>query len=140
MSELTKGEDLIFDFKAACLSTCGDILVAFEDYRYRDTTEHALREYVVGLEARIARLESERMWIPVSERLPETDGQYLGCTNAGFVSTHWFVKGQFVVTYSCEYKWRTAPTTWALIPPIVGENIFVTHWMPLPEVPQEREK
>ena len=57
MNELTKGMNLIYDFKAGCLGTCGD-MVGVEDYRYRDTTEHTLQEYVVGLEARIAELEN----------------------------------------------------------------------------------
>ena len=87
-----------------------------------------------ALHSRIAELEAERRWIPVTEKLPETDGQYIGYTNIGLVSTHWFVDGRFMVTYSCKQHWLTTPTSWTL-ESISSGDIYVTHWMPLPEPP-----
>ena len=104
------------------------------------------------LHTRIAELEAESerftahsdierqddKWIPVSERLPETDGQYIGYTNTGLVGTHWLVDGHFVVTYSCEQKWLTTPTSW-ILESASGGDVYVTHWMPLPESPNDTQ-
>ena len=88
-----------------------------------------------------ARWRQERQddkWIPVSERLPETDGQYIGYTNTGLVGTHWLVDGHFVVTYSCEQNWLTTPTSW-ILESASGGDVYVTHWMPLPESPNDTQ-
>lgn len=92
-----------------------------------------------NLKERIAELESAQRWVPVSERLPEEDGQYVGYTNTGLVGTHWLVDGHFVVTYSCEQNWLTTPTSW-ILESASGGDVYVTHWMPLPEPPEERER
>ena len=69
-----------------------------------------------ALNARIAELEAERRWIPVSERLPEKDGYYL-------VSDDW--DG----VLSCEFltERRVEP---------IWEVPGVLYWMPLPEPPE----
>ena len=73
-----------------------------------------------ALNARIAELEAERRWIPVSERLPERDGFYLVLENVNQVAGyyHW-----------CKvFGWNTDGGR---------TNIqSVTHWMPLPEPPE----
>jgi len=91
-----------------------------------------------NLKERVAELEAERRWIPVSERMPETDGQYIGYTNTGLVGTHWLVDGHFVVTYSCEQNWLTTPTSW-ILESASGGDVYVTHWMPLPESPNDTQ-
>lgn len=53
-------------------------------------------------------------WIPVSERLPEKNGQYL-------------VYSGWVRTLLCMYG------VWGCNP----DEVTVTHWMQLPSVPQE---
>jgi len=112
----------------------------------------ALYEEGYKLQQRIAELEAEidhltahdaterqdDKWIPVSERLPETDGQYIGYTNTGLVGTHWLVDGHFVVTYSCERNWLTTPTSW-ILESASGGDVYVTHWMPLPESPNDTQ-
>ena len=63
--------------------------------------------------ARIAELEAERRWIPVSERLPEEKQSVLALDRTG-TAYHW------------EYSRSLS-------------NIFVgyyTHWMPMPEPPE----
>ena len=65
---------------------------------------------------RIAELEAERRWIPVSERLPEEKQSVLALDRTG-TAYHW------------EYSKCLS-------------NIFVgyyTHWMPLPEPPEVKE-
>ena len=69
-----------------------------------------------ALNARIAELEAERRWIPVSERLPEEKQSVLALDRTG-TAYHW------------EYSKCLS-------------NIFVgyyTHWMPLPEPPEAEE-
>ena len=58
-------------------------------------------------------------WIPVTERLPENKGNYLGFT--GSTSMVGYYKGNGM--------W------WIWLKDIEGENLF-THWMPLPEPPK----
>lgn len=80
----------------------------------------------MGMEA----LKRQR-WIPVSERLPETDGTYLCVTNKvkRAVSTGRFYSERDVYDYKGN---------------LIGHengyfqtNRYVTHWMSLPEPPEE---
>ncbi len=69
-----------------------------------------------ALNARIAELEAERRWIPVSERLPKEKQSVLALDRTG-TAYHW------------EYSKCLS-------------NIFVgyyTHWIPLPEPPEVKE-
>lgn len=71
---------------------------------------------IQGLTARIAELEGERRWIPVSERLPKEKQSVLALDRTG-TAYHW------------EYSKCLS-------------NIFVgyyTHWMPLPQPPEVQE-
>lgn len=63
-------------------------------------------------------------WIPVTERLPEEDGQYLVYTIRGSVLVNYFyAKKTFPDGFTRKASWR-------------GRKC-VTHWMPLPEPPKE---
>jgi len=71
----------------------------------------------VELEQRIAELEEAQRWNPVSERLPEENGQYLifwECKHG---------KGIEIDAYSTSLGWHD-----------VYSDLH-THWMPLPEPP-----
>ena len=73
-------------------------------------------EEITDLNARIAELEAEQRWIPVSERLPEEKQNVLALDRTG-TAYHW------------EYSRSLS-------------NIFVsdyTHWMPLPKLPEVQE-
>lgn len=58
-------------------------------------------------------------WIPVSERMPDEDGDYLCAFDDGFLCTASFLDGDWGL-------WADA-----------GE---VTHWMPMPEPPETEGK
>lgn len=69
-------------------------------------------------------------WIPVSERLPESDGYYLGC-----YARQYYKKYKQTITlvfFDKDDMWR-APGL-----PCV-EQMKVTHWMPLPAPPEDNE-
>lgn len=75
------------------------------------------------LRKRIAELEAERRWVPVSERLPEAETRVLVATPTGYM----------------EVDWRFSE-------PIIDcglANFYsldnVTHWMPLPEPPEVQQ-
>jgi len=81
----------------------------------RVQSEHGA--YVAELEARIAELEAQQRWIPVSERLPEKSGtylvwykHYLEMANFDWISTKWQI---------CYTNWITD----------------IDYWMPLPVPP-----
>ncbi len=79
--------------------------IAIDDWNIRPIED--------ALNARIAELEAERRWIPVSERLPKEKQSVLALDRTG-TAYHW------------EYSKCLS-------------NIFVgyyTHWMPLPNPPE----
>lgn len=67
---------------------------------------------VKGLDAENARLREAARWIPVEERLPKDAGDYLVLCPEFPVCIVWFQRGTF-------------------------DEDDVTHWMPLPETPEE---
>ena len=79
----------------------------------------------VALRKRIAELEAERRWIPVSERLPEDRVTILAAFNNREILTAKYYK-YYSGFGSVENYWR-----------IEGwHSGNVTHWMPLPEPPE----
>lgn len=83
---------------------------------------NALSE-IVKLRARIAELEAEPRWISVRERLPEINTRVLAITPEGYMEVDYKYSGTSVYCGLAEF--------YSL------DN--VTHWMPLPEPPKERE-
>ena len=72
------------------------------------------------LKSRIAELEAERRWIPVSERLPENNQQVLSTDGEDYYLDYYA-------------QWDGANLSFA--PRFLGATWKVTHWMPLPESP-----
>ena len=76
---------------------------------------------IQDLKAELSQLRERIRWIPVSERLPKRDGFYLVLENVNQVAGYYHWCKQF--------GWNTD-----------GGRIniqSVTHWMPLPEPPEE---
>ena len=67
----------------------------------------------------IANGVTVQKWIPVTERLPENKGNYLGFTGSTFM----------VGYYKGDAVW------WIWSKDVEGVDLF-THWMPLPEPPK----
>lgn len=83
--------------------------------------------------------ELERRWIPVTERLPEDDGEYLVLGNyfGWWNAVLMFAKdGRRVDEYDFRERWENV---WYDFDRDCGHFIYsyVTHWMPLPEPPKE---
>ena len=75
-----------------------------------------------ALNARIAELEAERRWIPVSERLPEANKCVLIYDAGGNMTVDILVKSGGVETYFWLPKYR------------------ILFWMPLPEPPEVKNE
>ena len=72
-----------------------------------------------ALNNRIAELEAERRWIPVREQMPTSGTQWVLLKNGKMDFDFTYIDG------GRHYWWRN------------GSN--VTHWMPLPELPEAQE-
>ena len=68
---------------------------------------------------------SIRRWIPVMERVPEELEDVLCCTDEGYIVLGWLVENPKMTTtgYECASS--------------DGFVRNITHWMPLPEPPEE---
>lgn len=77
-------------------------------------------------------------WISVKDRLPEKDGQYLVCLNQTHLMVVSFAKkleevDREVFAGRDEPGWFEWDTEWCGF----YEVTMVTHWMPIPKLPQE---
>lgn len=94
--------------------------------------------YAHKLESKIAELEAELRWIPVTERLPEDGVEKFvlvdGCANVG---TH-YAKGLRYLDERDEFE---EEPTWevGLDCEIYARRAYdaVTHWMSIPELPSD---
>lgn len=85
---------------------------------------------------------AEQKWIPVTERLPDEDGDYLAIKAFGkqwwYDVTRFAKDGRKVNIYYFEREWENV---WYFYDSELGyiTTNNVTHWMPLPEPPKEVE-
>lgn len=111
------------------------------DDGYDDKRRQALDESirVMGL---LANGVTVQRWIPVAERLPEEDGEYLVWFGRNvfesYAEVRYFAKdGEAVDKYDLRHEknvWYYYDSEWGYV---ACRN--VTHWMPLPEPPKEDE-
>lgn len=85
--------------------------------------------------AQLTITQSANCWIPCSERMPEQDGEYLVFTEYEDVFKCTFDSNEenkwgFEQNYHDPDTLGWAGTTWTAVE-------TVTHWMPLPEPPEE---
>lgn len=65
-------------------------------------------------------------WISVNERLPDKQGEYLCCYKFKENDDRVFMGTVYYHTYCANPHWNDA-----------GTGLIVTHWMPLPEPPED---
>lgn len=83
-----------------------------------------VQDFEVAEAQELAKLREERRWIPVTERLPESEGCYIVYTARGSGCTaHFYPERRFHSGYTREPGW--------------GGKFAITHWMPLPKPPEE---
>jgi len=85
--------------------------------KYLSAEKQVLMRRVRELESENARLKDAQRWIPVSERLPENISNVLILSRGE----------QLIASYHSKYS------LWYV--PFVDKPV-VTHWMPLPELPE----
>lgn len=88
-------------------------------------------DHIEHLQKRIAELEQERQWIPVSESKPKSGVPVL-VWNGGLHTAFWFEQ-QDDTSFGGHWVWHP-----------VRKNIYtfmlgVTHWQPLPQPPKDGE-
>jgi len=84
----------------------------------------------------------EMKWIPVTERLPEKDGEYLALAKIGKFNLPiilCFAKdGRKIDEHDFEDMWENVwyeyDCEWGFV-----TKDFTTHWMPLPEPPERSD-
>jgi len=86
--------------------------------------EEELARKIMQMHSRIAELEADRRWIPVSERLPKENAPVLVLTVLGGMFVD-FIHGKSVVTGNPDFYELDIED--------------VTHWMPLPKLPEVQE-
>lgn len=85
-------------------------------------------DLIITLRARVAELEAAQQWIPVTERLPERQGNT--ALNARYLVLYLGYYHDVIVFSPSNKKWLSGEE---------DKTEFVTHWMPLPEPPKEVE-
>lgn len=99
---------------------------------YIRTLEHNYNVAVSFNENQAKYVESlgvQPKWIPVSERLPDTQGTYLCRYGFGQFADYMTTGCIDWIAFDKHPHWQHAST-----------GLFVTHWVPLPEPPEEVER
>ena len=82
--------------------------------------------------------ENETRWIPVTERFPEEDGQYVVYLKA---PDEWEFSAELCYVTKLEFDkaqmlWVSDYNSYNAVIDAVNNDYKVTHWMPLPEPPK----
>ena len=112
---------------------CGEDAEGCEYHCYPNCWAQFIADHLIANGVTIQR------WIPVEERMPEDDGEYLALGNyfGWWHAVLMFAKdGRKVDKYDFHERWENV---WYDFDRDYGHSIYgsVTHWMPLPEPPKE---
>ena len=88
----------------------------------------------------IANGVTVQRWIPVSERLPESNGAYLVHAGRRYIDCVRFAKDLYAID-PYDFAIRKGKSGFYIYDSEYGFDVYegVTHWMPLPEPPKEDE-
>lgn len=89
----------------------------YEELKWKDRVIALAQRKQAEAEAERDALREKKRWIPVSEKAPEYDMPQLAMTADGEVLTANYAYGEWFDTW--------------------GQDVDVTHWMPLPEAPED---
>ena len=127
--EPTEGKCLVSEIKTQSNQVCNAwelsrIAELEHDLSNKEIEYTDLWDDMLEMQARIAELETERRWIPVSEGLPELDQDVFAVVDGELDRGHFYQQWDGEVFFSSDEK---------------GAMMVATHWMPLPELPEVQE-
>ena len=105
-------------------------MINIDDYTYEN-----LQDLVSCLESSIAELEAAQRWIPVSERLPE-ENQIVAVIDIHGNGRHSHISSLYEVAVWVEVK---GDKMFRFIHGSNWSSCDVTHWMPMPTLPEVQE-
>ena len=132
------GKEIVQALRCCAEGECKDCAMHEDKQRCQENLLDKAADLIERLTAENAALREKHRWIPVTERMPERNGKYIvSCDDSmcSYGEGIWYSSGVVVAAeyYDGEWTWNEGGTEYSL------EDI-VTHWMPLPEAPEEGEK
>lgn len=122
-----KETDIVQALRCCAEGECKDCAMHEDKQRCQENLLDKAAEAIERLTAENAALREKQRWIPVTERLPERDVQVLG----------WYKDNPFSQYRHEVVAWNGNGWVFVYAHRYVTN---VTHWMPLPEAPEEGEK
>ena len=113
-------------YEDALCPSCGlgDAIYMVEEQRIVNTRNMKRRKDAIEV---VSKTEKTTRWIPVTERLPETPGEYM----VAYHPCYWDRVHDEIKVGLDSFRGKTS---WAK-----KKYQRVTHWMPLPDAPKEGE-
>lgn len=126
--ETNKIERISREERRMCLIKKDDVVIAINDavrdlvnYNWEDPDRMLIRKILYNLRLTVQEMpEIEKSsWISVKERMPETEGKYIVCTAKSSVYCTKFKGCGDIGVFKTD------------------TNTHITHWMPLPDAPEQ---
>ena len=122
-----KETDIVQALRCCAEGECKDCAMHEDKQRCQENLLDKAAEAIERLTAENAALREKQRWIPVAERMPERDVQVLG----------WYKDNPFSQYRPGVVAWNGNGWVFVYAHRYVTN---VTHWMPLPEAPEEEGK
>ena len=118
------GKEIVQALRCCAEGECKDCAMHEDKQRCQENLLDKAAEAIERLTAENAALREKQRWIPVTERLPERDVQVLG----------WYKDNPFSQYRPEVVAWNGNGWVFVYAHRYVTN---VTHWMPLPEAPED---